>query len=93
MFSNNCRIYTGKDTVVSDEYGAEVEQGRCPRQQQQPNEQKKPGQEPDWQTPEQPPLSHLATLRCKQSQLDGRVTIDSTGLSRTDEEDQGVKKR
>lgn len=78
---------------MSDAYCAEVKQGRCPGQQQQANQQKKPGEKPDGQIPQQPPLRHLSTLHCEQSQLDGGKTADPTCLTTTNKEDQGVKKR
>lgn len=86
-------LQTGKDTAVSDEYCAEVQQVGGPRQQQDSHQQKKPGEQPDGQDPEQPPLSHLTTLPCEQGQLDGIVTADPTRLSPPDTEDQSIEKR
>ena len=86
-------VYTEKDTVVSDAYCAEVEKGWCARQQQQTNQQEQPGETPDRQTPQQPPLGRLTTLSREQSQLDGRVTADATCFAAAHEEDQGVEER
>lgn len=77
---------------MSNKYGAEVQQDRRPRQQQHAHEQKQPGEEPDWQTPQQPPLAHLATVRRQKRQLDGRVAADPGCFSTPDKEEQGVKK-
>lgn len=76
---------------MSSAYCTEVQQGRGPRQQQQTKQQMEPGQAPDWQTPQQPPLLHLSTLCCEQSQLGGRVTAHPTRLAATHKEDQGVE--
>lgn len=84
---------TDKDTIVSNEYWAKVQQDRRSRQQQHTHEQKQPGKEPDRQTPQQPPRSHLAALGREQCQLDGRVTADPGCFTTTDKEEQGVKKR
>lgn len=93
LILNKMSVYTGKDTVVSDAYCAEVEKGGRAGQQQQADQQEKPGERPDRQTPQQPPLSHLATLSREQSQLDGRVAADPTRFSAAHEEDQRVEER
>lgn len=56
---------------MTNAYCAEVKQGGCAWEQQQTEQQKEPGEKPNWQTPQQPPLGHLATLGSKQGQLDG----------------------
>lgn len=78
---------------MSEEYCAEVKQGRCPGQQHHADQQKKPGQKPQRQTPQQPPRCHLTTLRREQSQLDGGAAADPTRPGPADEEEQGVKER
>lgn len=75
---------------MTDAYWTEVKQGGASRKEQQANQQVNPGKEPNWQAPRDPPSRHLATVRCEQRQLDGRVAAHSGGFTLDHKKHQGV---
>lgn len=79
-----------KDTVVTNTYWTEVKQGGGSRKEQQTNQQINPREEPNWKTPYDSPSRHLATVRCEQCQLDGRVATHSGRFTLDNKEHQTV---